>query len=340
MIHFDPIRAHRAVGVPDRYEFVPNRNADYVNVFDLGAGACIRRIPVANRPDVTATTADGRYLYVAGDYLTVIDLESLTVVRRLPVPQTSKVSEISQVSVSHYAANLFPDGRRMFLYTYEGSIVILQHADEPQRLAVEAVVRINAPAEPEAAVGGKGHFTADGRRYINANWHTDSVFEIDLEAGYRVTTLIDGGFSRPDDMVMTADERKGYAASYGRAPELSAVHVFDPAERRIVRTLKVGRNPAGLTMSPDSRYAYVTNVADGSFSAIDTRTDEVLYTASAAEQYRAAGITGDYLDIEGVTVSADGSTLYAYAVNYGALVVFEGLGPNGGRRARFIPGAV
>jgi len=137
---------------------------------------------------------------------------------------------------------------------------------------------------------------------------------------------------------MTADECKGYVASYGGAAELSAVHVFDLAERRITRTLKVGRLPAGLTMSPDSRYAYVTNVADGSFSAIDTATDEVLYTASAAPEYRAAGIGGDHLDIEGVTVSADGSTLYAYAVNYGALVVFEGLSPAGVRRARFIPG--
>jgi len=71
---------------------------------------------------------------------------------------------------------------------------------------------------------------------------------------------------------------------------------------------------------------YATNVPDGSISAIDTNRDEVVFTASAATLYRAAGITGDHLDIEGVTVSADGKTLYAYAVNYGALVIFEDLG--------------
>lgn len=327
-IHFDPIRAHRSYPVPDRYEFVPNRNADYVNVFDLAQGACIRRIQVAGRPDVTATTIDGRYLFVAGEHFAVIDLETFSVVRSLSGDGIN----------AHYALNLFPDGKRMFLFNYDGSIAVLHNVDDPQRLAVEKVLRINAPAEPDASVGGKGHFTADGRRYINANWHADAVFSIDLADDYRVTTLIPTGFSRPDDLVMTAGERKGYTASYGREPELGAVQVFDVEEKRIVKTLKVGRCPAGMTMSPDSRYAYVTNVADGSFSAIDAQTDEVLYTASAEPQYRAAGIEGDYLDIEGVTVSADGRTLYAYAVNYGALVVFDGLSPAGVTEARFITG--
>jgi YVTN family beta-propeller protein len=51
-------------------------------------------------------------------------------------------------------------------------------------------------------------------------------------------------------------------------------------------------------MSPDSRIVYATNVPDGSISAIDTLTDEVLFTASAAACYRKAGITGDHLDID------------------------------------------
>jgi YVTN family beta-propeller protein len=329
-IHFDPIRAHRSYGVPDRYEFVPNRTADYLNVFDLAAGRGVKRIQVAGRPDVTATTIDGRFLYVAGEHLTAIDLQTLTIMG------TFSGNGIN----AHYALNLFPAGRRMFLFNYDGSIAILRHADDPRRLAVEKVLVVNQPAEPDAAIGGKGHFSADGRRYINANWHTDSVFGVDLEQGYRVTTLVPTGFSRPDDLVMAADGRKGYAASYGRAPDLSAVHVFDLETGCVIKTLRVGRNPAGLTMSPDGRYVYVTNVADGSVSAIDTQGDEVLFTASAAHEYRAAGITGDYLDIEGVTVSADGRTLYAYAVNYGALIVFEGLSPSGVQCARFISGEI
>ena len=91
-------------------------------------------------------------------------------------------------------------------------------------------------------------------------------------------------------------------------------------------------------MSPDGRIVYATNVPDGSITAIDVEADRVLYTASAAPLYRAAGITGDHLDIEGVTVSADSKTLYAYSVNYGALVIFDDLG--GLNRPQFIAGEV
>ncbi|NLE45116.1 MAG: hypothetical protein GX620_10375 [Chloroflexi bacterium] len=327
-VHFDPIRAHRCQGVPDRFEFVPNRCADFLNVFDVSALTPAKRIQVAPRPDVTATTLDGRFLYVSGEYLVVIDLTNLEVVRRFSEPGIR----------AHYALNVFPDGRRMFVFNYDGSIAVLDRVDDPGRLAVERLIIVNQPALPDAAVGGKGHFTADGRFYINANWHTHSVFQLDLLQDYAISDVIPAGFDKPDDLVMAADERKGYAASYGSAGCRGAVHVFSVEDGCVVRTIEVGRQPAGLTMSPSGQWVYVTNVADGSVSAIDTHTDEVRFTASAASCYRDAGITGDYLDIEGVSVSADGRTLYAYAVNYGALVVFEDLG--GTNRPSLIQGVV
>jgi DNA-binding beta-propeller fold protein YncE len=327
-IHFDPIRAHRSCAVPDRYEFVPNRLADYVNVFDLSTARFVKQIRVSGRPDVTATPLDGRYVYMAGEYLSIIDLETLTVMRTLT----------GEGIHAHYALNLFPDGRRMFLFNYDGSIAVLNHADEPLRACVEKAMIVNQPALPDASVGGKGHFTADGQHYINANWHTNSVFLINLSDDYSITTIVPSGFDKPDDLVMTADERKGYTASHGSTSQAQgAVHVFDPIAGCITKTILVGRKPAGLAMSPDSRILYATNVPDGSISAIGTLTDEVLFTASAADCYRQAGISGDHLDIEGVTVSADGKTLYAYSVNYGALVIFEDLGNT--NQPRLIMGA-
>jgi DNA-binding beta-propeller fold protein YncE len=253
----------------------------------------------------------------------VVDLETLEVCRIV-------THETIQV---HYAVNLFPDGERMFLYNYDGSIVVLENAADPQKVRVETALRINQPALPDASVGGKGYFTADGLRYINPNWHANNIFALDLANQYAHSVVVTGAFDKPDDLVMTPGERKGYTASHGAGGARGALHAFDLETGQITKAIQVGRKPAGLSMSPDSRIVYVTNVPDGSISAVDTLTDEVCFTASAAELYRKAGITGDHLDIEGVTVSADGKTLYAYAVNYGALVVFEDLG--GENRARF-----
>jgi hypothetical protein len=77
------LSAHRSYRGPDRHEFVPNRQADYVNIFDLSEGKFAKKIQVGRRPDVTATTIDGRYLYVAGEYLAIIDLKTLNVIRTL-----------------------------------------------------------------------------------------------------------------------------------------------------------------------------------------------------------------------------------------------------------------
>ncbi len=327
-IHFDPIRAHRACGVPDRYEFAPNRNADYLGVFDLAKGAFIKCIHVGPEPDVTATTMSGRYLYVAGLYLHIIDLETLEIVRTL---------DSHGCIHNWFALNFFPDGERAFLFNGDGAVAVLRHVEDPVRVEIEKLMRVNAPPTRGGSVGGKGHFTADGRLYYNANWDRHSIIAFDLEHDYAVRDVVTAGLDKPDDLVMLVGDRKGYTASHGSRPGLrGAVHVFDAMAGQVVREITVGRKPAGLALSLDERTLYVTNVPDGSFTAIDTATDEVLYTASAAPQYRAAGVTGDHLDIEGVSVSADGHTLYAYAVNYGALVIFEDIG--GANRARYIPG--
>jgi YVTN family beta-propeller protein len=333
MIHFDPIRAHRSFGVPDRYEFVTNGRADYMNVFDLAARRCIARLRVGRQPDVTATTADGRYLYVASaEHLAIVDIDSLEIIRTL----------VGNGIGHNYALNLFPDGERMFLFQAGGSIVVLAEAHDPRRVRAERVIRVNPPALPDSAVGGKGHFTADGRYYINANWHTDAIFALDLAHNFALIPLVSTIVSRPDDLVMTANDRYAYIASHGRSGFTGAVHVMeleragDSISGHIVDTITVGRNPAGATMSPDSRTVYVTNVPEGSVSAIDTATNTVAFTVSAAACYVEADITDNHKDIEGVTVSADGRTLYAYSVRYGGLVIIDDLG--GKNRPSYIAG--
>jgi DNA-binding beta-propeller fold protein YncE len=176
---------------------------------------------------------------VAGEFLSIIDLETLNVMRKLT----------GEGIHAHYALNLFPDGQRMFLFNYDGSIVLLNNVYDPHRVSVKKSMVVNQPVLPDAAVGGKGHFTADGQRYINANWHKNAIFSIDLANDYAIATLVPSGFDKPDDLVVTADERKGYSASHASDPSSQgAVHVFDLVTGCITKTILVGRKPAGLAM--------------------------------------------------------------------------------------------
>src|SRR2546426_11415032 len=59
------------------------------------------------------------------------------------------------------------------------------------------------------------------------------------------------------------------------------VTVIDAATRAVVGTIKVGKRPRGVTVSPDGRKVYVSNSNSDSLSVVDAKTLEVLSTVPA-----------------------------------------------------------
>src|SRR3989475_8064181 len=59
------------------------------------------------------------------------------------------------------------------------------------------------------------------------------------------------------------------------------VTVIDAATRAVVGTIRVGKRPRGVAVSPDGRRVYVTNSNSDSLSVIDAKTLEVLSTVPA-----------------------------------------------------------
>src|SRR5947208_13029315 len=73
------------------------------------------------------------------------------------------------------------------------------------------------------------------------------------------------------------------------------VTVIDAATRAVVGTIKVGKRPRGVAVSPDGRTVYVSNSNSDSLSVIDAKTLEVLKTVPAG------------IDPEGLTLNGAGS---------------------------------
>src|SRR2546426_6310850 len=59
------------------------------------------------------------------------------------------------------------------------------------------------------------------------------------------------------------------------------VTVIDAATRAVVGTIKVGKRPRGVAVSPDGRRVYVSNSNSDSLSVIDAKSLEVLKTVPA-----------------------------------------------------------
>jgi YVTN family beta-propeller protein len=59
---------------------------------------------------------------------------------------------------------------------------------------------------------------------------------------------------------------------------MGRVWVIDTATDRVTDTIRVGRGPAGVAVSPDGTRAYVTVAHNRSVAVIDTATDQVTVT--------------------------------------------------------------
>src|SRR5256885_11491742 len=89
------------------------------------------------------------------------------------------------------------------------------------------------------------------------------------------------------------------------------VTVIDAATRAVVGTIKVGKRPRGVAVSPDGRKVYVSNSNSDSLSVIDAKTLEVLKTVPAG------------IDPEGLTPNRAGTAPYTVNENELSVTVLD-----------------
>src|SRR2546427_2845935 len=89
------------------------------------------------------------------------------------------------------------------------------------------------------------------------------------------------------------------------------VTVIDAATRTVVGTIRVGKRPRGVAVSPDGRRVYVSNSNSDSLSVIDAKSLEVLKTVPAG------------IDPEGLTLNRAGTALYVVNENELSVTVLD-----------------
>lgn len=85
-----------------------------------------------------------------------------------------------------------------------------------------------------------------------------------------------------------------------------------PFTLTLVKTINVGQEPLGLTLSPDYSTLYVANAQSGTVSVIDTASQQVVKTISVNPSGR----------LNSVIVSNDGKALYVSDAKSGVVTVF------------------
>ncbi|MBI4311032.1 MAG: YncE family protein [Chloroflexi bacterium] len=270
---------------------------------------------VSTPPHSPFVSSDGRLLYAVTDELVVIETDTNHVVRRIPfgkeqgyfydvavVPDQQKayvthmgsehvfildpvsgvVSGILNVGWYPQMVAVTPDGKKAYVsrqnnkYDRGGLTVIDTESDQI----------VAAVDPPDGTTGTNGRVdmlvvSPDGA-YVYWETSPDRVNVVEVASNRIVNTINLGGDARhiwatrgvhPSDIAFTSNGLRAYIPC-GDAFYVAVLDV--PTGKVVARIADVGLEPVAIVITPDDRFAYVTNKEGESVSVIDLTADEVV----------------------------------------------------------------
>jgi len=249
--------------------YVANTLGNDVSLLDLSTGKEIKRLRAGTFPEYVALSRDGRQVYVSNllaragpsdqppvSEVTVIDTRRETVAERILLPGVIQLRHIAEVPTKAGGYLLIPFMRPKNL----NPLVQIE-----QGWYLTHGMAIVHPSPPRAGSVGKSrvdevllddidYYYADG---FGTAGTPDGQRTLVTAAGANVVSIVDT--ARLDQLLRRIPADK---------PEALA-NRLDCARQFVVRRIPTGREPAGIAVAPDGRFAYIANRLDDTVSVVD-----------------------------------------------------------------------
>jgi YVTN family beta-propeller protein len=260
---------------PRSVVLIVNRDSNDIGFLDIKSKKMIGRTFLGNNvnPHMAMMSPDGRYVVTGGTRANkafIIDTRTLQLVKVIP----------TDIAPEHLAFS--PDGR----WYYQGN----PDGDSVSVIDMQSLTKIKTIpgfAEPLNVT-----FTPDGTKAYVGNYGAHWVGVIDV----RRHELLKKIQVAPVPAVAKLDPQKYLGEIKGiniAAPsndgrylyvadsDLAVVSVIDIREDRVIKTIRVGRDPWRIYMSHDGKYGITANNGDETISIIDTASNSVAATLEA-----------------------------------------------------------
>jgi YVTN family beta-propeller protein len=208
---------------------------------------------VSGFDDGLAISLDGRRVYL-------IDWGLGTGSGRMAVLDTTKNSLIKTISLTTNpeSVTVAPGGRLVYVtHFFKDMVSVVDTAT----LSVVRTIDIGA-AVSGAAVSPNGRLLYLGGVDAVAVVETDQNAVTDRIEGDRMLT----------DVVISADGSRLYALG----DDSTRLTVIATTDRMVIASVRLGKNPDAMGITPDGRHLYVADFATGSVSIVDTATNSVI----------------------------------------------------------------
>ncbi|PYS52139.1 MAG: hypothetical protein DMG13_16935 [Acidobacteria bacterium] len=290
------------VADPTSVVMIVNRDSNDIAFMDIKTHKIVGKTFLGNNvnPHMVMMSPDGRYVVTGGTRANkayIIDARTLELVKVIPV----------DIAPEHLAFS--PDGRWYYQGNPEGdSISVID------MLSLSKVKTIPGLVEPLNVT-----FLPDGSKAYVGNYGAHWVGVIDVrrhELLKKIQVADVPGIAKldPDKYLgeikginiaaPTNDGRFLYAAD----TDLGVVGVIDTREDKVVKVIRVGKDPWRIYMSHDGKYGITPNNGDETISIIDLHNNKVAATLEAGPNMTGVNYAGG----KAFVISSTSGFVYVY----------------------------
>ena len=296
------IRAEVKLTDPTSVVMIVNRDSNDISFMDIKTHKMVGKVFLGNNvnPHMVMMSPDGRYVVAGGTRANkayIIDAKTLQLVK------------VIDVDIAPEHLSFSPDSRWYYQGNPEGdSISVID------MVSLTKIKTIPGFAEPLNVT-----FSSDGSKAYVGNYGAHWVGVIDVrrhELLKKIQIAEVPGVAKLDPgkylgeikginmAAPTNDGRYLYAAD----GDLGVVGVIDPREDKVIKTIRVGKNPWRIYMSHDGKYAITPNNGDETISIIDLQTNKVAATLEAGPDMTGVNFAAG----KAFVISSTSSFVYMY----------------------------
>ena len=287
---------------PTSVVMIVNRDSNDIAFMDIKTRKMVGSVFLGNNvnPHMVMMSPDGRYVVTGGTRANkafIIDTRTLQLVKVIPTDIAPEHLAFSPDSRWYYQGN--PDGDSI-------SVIDMQSLSKIKTIP-GFVEPLNVTFLPDGSKAYVGNYGAHWVGVVDVRRH-ELLKKIQIAEVPGVAKLDPGkylsGIKGINIAAPSYDGRYLYAAD----SDLAVVGVIDTREDKVVKVIRVGRDPWRIYMSHDGKYGITANNGDETISIIDTRTNSVAATLEAGPDMTGVNFAGG----KAFVISSTSGFVYVY----------------------------
>ena len=293
------------VSDPTSIVLIVNRDSNDIAYMDIKSRKIIGRTFLGNNvnPHMVMMSPDGRYIVTGGTRANkayIIDTPTLQLVKTIPVDIAPEHLAFSPDSRWYYQGN--PDGDSI-------SVIDMQSLSKIKTIP-GFVEPLNVTFLPDGSKAYVGNYGAHWVGVIDVRRH-ELLKKIQVAPVPGVARLDPDKYLGEIKGINIAAPSNDGRYLYAADGDLGVVGVIDTRDDKVIKTIRVGRDPWRIYMSHDGKYGITPNNGDETISIIDTRSNSVAATLEAGPD-----MTGvNYAQGKAFVISSTSGFVYVYDMN-------------------------